>query len=91
MKDAMTEAARTVETIGIRELRDGLSRYVAAVRAGTEITVTDHGRPVARIIPIENDLHSELVASGRLVPAEDPSAKLPMRRDVGALSDLIER
>jgi antitoxin (DNA-binding transcriptional repressor) of toxin-antitoxin stability system len=35
-----------VDSVGIRELRDGLSRYLAQVRAGR--TVTDHGRPVAR-------------------------------------------
>ena len=34
-----------VESVGIRELRDGLSRYLAEVRAGRSITVTDHGRP----------------------------------------------
>lgn len=37
--------------IGVRELRDGLSRHLASVREGHTVTVTDHGRPVARIIP----------------------------------------
>lgn len=37
--------------IGIRELRDGLSRYLAAVRGGDVVTVTDHGKPVARLVP----------------------------------------
>ncbi|PZU44174.1 MAG: prevent-host-death protein [Microbacterium sp.] len=40
-----------VATIGIRELRDGLSRHLAEVQDGTEIVVTDHGKPVARIVP----------------------------------------
>ena len=39
--------------VGIRELRDGLSRHLAEVRAGRTVTVTDHGRPVARIVPID--------------------------------------
>ena len=38
--------------IGVRELRDSLSRQLALVREGAEITVTDHGKPVARIVPI---------------------------------------
>ncbi len=38
--------------VGIRELRDGLSKHIAAVRDGATITVTDHGEPVARITPI---------------------------------------
>lgn len=32
--------------VGVRELRDGLSRFLASVREGHTITVTDHGRPV---------------------------------------------
>lgn len=38
--------------IGIRELRDGLSRYLAEVRAGRVVTITDHGQPIARIVPV---------------------------------------
>ena len=36
--------------VGIKELRDGLSRYLDRVRKGGTITVTDHGRPIARIV-----------------------------------------
>lgn len=38
--------------VGVRELRDSLSRHLAMVREGQTITVTDHGRPVARIVPV---------------------------------------
>src|SRR3712207_7594553 len=41
-----------VKSIGIRELRDGLSKHLADVRRGATITVTDHGTPVACIIPV---------------------------------------
>jgi prevent-host-death family protein len=37
--------------VGIRELRNALSRYLDRVREGETIIVTDRGRPVARIIP----------------------------------------
>jgi prevent-host-death family protein len=37
--------------IGIRELKSTLSECVRDVRAGRTIVVTDHGEPVARIIP----------------------------------------
>jgi prevent-host-death family protein len=36
--------------IGIRQLKSTLSECVREVRAGRTIVVTDHGRPVARII-----------------------------------------
>jgi prevent-host-death family protein len=35
---------------GIRETKARLSSYLAAVRAGEEVLITDRGRPVARII-----------------------------------------
>lgn len=37
--------------VGIRELRADLSRWVGRVAAGEEVVVTDHDRPVARLIP----------------------------------------
>ena len=39
--------------IGVRELRDQLSRHLAEVREGRTVTVTDHGRPIARIVPVQ--------------------------------------
>jgi prevent-host-death family protein len=52
-------------SIGIRELRDGLSRHIAAVREGETITVTDHGTPVAKIVPIgKPSAFDQLVAEG---------------------------
>jgi prevent-host-death family protein len=57
--------------IGIRELRDHLSRHLAEVREGRIVTVTDHGRPIARIVPVERptkleQLHEEGVSSAHL-------------------------
>ena len=37
--------------IGIRALKSTLSQCVREVKAGRTIVVTDHGQPVARIIP----------------------------------------
>lgn len=39
------------ETVGVRELRDSFSERLRRVRAGTTITVTDHGEPIAMLIP----------------------------------------
>ncbi len=91
--ESATNAPRTSahRTVGIRDLRDGLSRYLDSVRDGAEITVTDHGRPVARIVPVGSDAYARLVADGSLVPAANANVTLPPRRDVGAISDLIER
>jgi prevent-host-death family protein len=37
--------------VGIRVLRDGLSRWIARVREGDVVVVTDHGKPVAYLAP----------------------------------------
>lgn len=42
-------------TVGIRELRDHLTRYLARVRRGDRIVVTDRGRPIAAIHAIRTD------------------------------------
>lgn len=37
--------------VGVRELRQNLSRYLAEVKLGESFVVTDHGREVARLTP----------------------------------------
>jgi prevent-host-death family protein len=78
--------------IGIRELRDTLSKQLSAVRSGHTITVTDHGRPVARIVPVDEPTRLErLRAEGRIQPAS--RRKRPAPRPVeadGIVSDLID-
>lgn len=77
--------------VGVRELRDGLSRHLAHVRAGHTVTVTDHGVPVARIVPIGVlSTLEQLIADGRISPAKHP--KQPSGRRVkaaGTVSDLV--
>ena len=38
--------------VGVRELKNQLSRYLKRVQEGEEIIVTEHGRSVARLLPI---------------------------------------
>jgi prevent-host-death family protein len=37
--------------VGVRELRNHLSRYLKKVRAGEELEVADRGRVIARVVP----------------------------------------
>jgi prevent-host-death family protein len=57
-----------MERIGIRELRQHASRYVARAAAGERIEVTDRGRLVAMLVPAGNDPWHGLLASGRITP-----------------------
>ena len=78
--------------VGIREFRDGLSAYVASARNGEHIVVTDHGRPVVKLVAITDDDPLErLIASGAVTPATSRgAATLPRRvRPRQPVSDLV--
>jgi prevent-host-death family protein len=79
--------------VGIRSLRDHLSRHLDDVKAGNTVTVTEHGRPIARIVPIERARSAldELVEQGVVTPARDPGAVLPEPvQGAGPVTDLVD-
>jgi prevent-host-death family protein len=77
--------------IGIRELRDTLSKQLERVRQGHSITVTDHGKPIARIVPLEGQsVFERLVAEGKITPAKRPHRPAPEPVITGVVvSDLL--
>lgn len=40
--------------VGVRELKNRLSRYLKRVLEGEEMVVTEHGRSVAKIVPAKS-------------------------------------
>lgn len=77
--------------VGIRELRDNLSRYLDRVRGGEEVVVTDRGHAVARVLPIDGERALDrLVSEGVVTPARRPKqpAGKPIRTK-GTVSDLV--
>ena len=42
----------TAQQVGIREIRQNLSKYLKRVAEGETFEVTDHGRPVATLGPV---------------------------------------
>ncbi len=55
--------------VGVAELKASLSQYLARVQAGETVVVTDHGRPVARLVPVtagEQEPEERLRAMERL-------------------------
>ncbi|MBA3343410.1 MAG: type II toxin-antitoxin system prevent-host-death family antitoxin [Gemmatimonadaceae bacterium] len=86
-------------SVGIRDLKNNLSRYLRQVVAGKSVMVTDRGRVVAELVPpgparSDPSRYNELVASGVIRPALEhgdpladfPSLKLP-RGTAAALID----
>lgn len=63
--------------VGIRELRDNLSRFIGLVRDGSELTVTDHGNAVAQVIPLDRPRPIDaLVAAGLVTRASTSKQRL---------------
>ena len=66
-------------SVGIRELRQNLSRYIDRVKAGESLTVTERGQEVARLSPAG--------------PKDSPVARLVAQRGAtmptGRLLDLM--
>jgi prevent-host-death family protein len=58
-----------MDTVGIRELKAHLSRHLKRVRSGARLTVTERGRSIATISPVEDPIDvawaRRLVAEGR--------------------------
>lgn len=88
----MTVATSRAE-VGVRDLKNNLSKYLDRVRQGEEIIVTEHGRPVARLsaLNLPSDRLTALIASGAVRPPRSPERRRPTRRikAKGSVSDLV--
>jgi prevent-host-death family protein len=68
-----------VVKVGVRELRENLASWLDRVQAGDEVIVTERGKPVACLGPVERRSKlEELIAQGRVTPAKKP--KTPIDR-----------
>jgi prevent-host-death family protein len=82
--------------VGIRELRENLRSYLARVKAGDELAVSERGTVIARVVPAgsDDDHIARLIRQGTITPAKlakqpiDPSTLV----DLGpgpSLSDIV--
>ncbi len=77
-------------TVGIRALKQNASEVVAQAAAGESVTITDRGRPVARISALEHTATERLVGAGLARPPLQPLAQLPAPTVVADVStDLL--
>jgi len=88
----MAIATSRVE-VGVRDLKNNLSRYLNRVKAGEEVIVTEHGRPVARLSALDEPSNrlAALIASGAVRPPKNRTRQRPARRikSKGSVSDLV--
>lgn len=72
--------------VGIKELKKNLSRYVAKMKKGNMITITEYGKPIGKLSKykdVTDDMPEglkEMIASGMVTP---PKGKL--NKNIGKL------
>ncbi len=68
------------QRVGVRELRQNLSRYLRLVNEGKSFEVTEHNLPVAVLgpLPSRGSALERLIAEGRILPARLDLAGLGM-------------
>ena len=77
--------------VGVRELRNNLSRYLDRVRDGEEVVVTERGRAIARVLPVGAERALDrLINEGVVTPARRPKRRAaPPMVTKGPVSDLV--
>src|SRR5687767_1374937 len=66
-----------MQTVGVADLKARLSEHLNRVKTGEEIIITEHGRPIARLVPLAGAAAGDarvqdLVRRGVLRPPEQP-------------------
>jgi prevent-host-death family protein len=92
----MGRTAKTRAQAGLRELRQDLSALLARVAKGERIEVTEHGRPVALLIPLPagDSVLERMLAEGRCTrpscDLRDLPPPAPRRRGQRSVSRALE-
>jgi prevent-host-death family protein len=82
-------------TVGIRELKAQLSKYMRRVKEGQTLVITERGKPIGRIIPAEQTLEERML---KLVEAGlirwngkklEPHEPLGLNRGDKLMSDIV--
>ena len=81
----------SMRKVGLKILKNKLSKYVRLAAAGETVVITDRGRAVAEIVPykLETGLtpfEEKGVQEGWLTPAKRPFAPLPPGKPVPGLT-----
>ncbi len=80
---AATHRQPTAKAVGVRELRQNLSRYLERIKDGETLTVTERGHEIARLVPSGPGINPYYL---RL--AEKYGATIPTRSLLDAIDSL---
>ena len=85
--------------VGVRDLKARLSEYLRQVSQGQTVIITDHGRPVARLMPVDQPLDERIQAmreaglvawNGQQLKSRAPAAINRGERQVSVSEILVE-
>jgi prevent-host-death family protein len=81
--------------VSIRVLNQETSKVLARVKRGEQITLTERGEVIARIVPASAGPLDALISDGRVQPATvygpAPQPTIPMRPDSVDAGELLQR
>ena len=69
-----------MRTAAIAKLKATLSEYLDCVKSGEEILITDRGKPVAKLVPVDGRLRddarrADLIRRGVIRPGKGPVSR----------------
>lgn len=70
-----------MESVGVYEAKTHLARLLERVRQGESLTITRHGLPVARLVPVAEDVQAR---------ARQAASRIRRRRERLALAPLAD-
>lgn len=80
--------------VGVRELRDNLSKWIAKARRGQDVVITDRGKPVARLTRYgESPALQQLIEQGLIQLPSQRKSKISRNNLVkprGSVSELVK-
>ncbi|MFN2462287.1 MAG: type II toxin-antitoxin system Phd/YefM family antitoxin [Candidatus Dormibacteria bacterium] len=86
-----------MDQVGVRMLKQETATLLRRVVGGESLEITDHGHPVARLVPILHSPVEQMIAEGRIRPARSDLNEtmrqlgLPRAQEPGSpvLSDVL--
>jgi len=78
-----------METVGIRALKQNASAVVARAAAGETVVITDRGRPVAKLGPLQPSRLEAMRAAGRTSGVIGSLADVPEPTESGDLTGVL--
>lgn len=69
----------TMDTIGAFEAKTHLPQLLERVARGESLTITKHGKPVARLVPVDSSRKQAREAAARIIERRQNIERVPLQ------------